>query len=96
MLLDRFSELFYRQQQAPLSGSARGQIISPAIRSAVAMKARLGTVGAELVTEELAAWSAPRLQFAVPDWYWLDAERTTCNCAVVVDVCAHQVAPGGK
>ena len=73
---------------------ACGQIISPAICPAVAMKARLlGIISSELVTEELAACGAPWLQFAVHDRQRLAAERTACRCAVAVGVCAHQVPP---
>jgi hypothetical protein len=78
--------------------SGRGacaQIVGPTIRFAVTPKARrLGIVGAELVTEELAACSAPRLQFAVHDWQRLDAERTACWCVSMESVGAHQISPG--
>jgi hypothetical protein len=78
--------------------SGRGvcaQIVGPTIRFAVTLKARrLGIVGAEFVTEELAACSAPRLQFAVHDWQRLDAERTACWCVSMESVGAHQISPG--
>jgi len=71
---------------------AGGQIVGLAICPAVALKARLlGIVSAEFITEELAAWGAPRLQFAVHDWQRLDAERTACRCVAEVGVCVHQV-----
>jgi hypothetical protein len=77
--------------------SGRGacaEIIGPAVRPTVALKARLlGVISAEFVTEEQAACGAPRLQFAVHDWQRLDAERTACGCAGMVSICAHQMPP---
>jgi hypothetical protein len=65
------------------------------LRFAVTLKARrLGIVGAKFVTEELAACSAPRLQFAVHDWQRLHAERTACWCVSMESVGAHQISPG--
>ena len=78
------------------SGQGAGeQIVGLAICPPVALKACLfGIVSAEFVTEELAAWGAPRLQFTVDDWQRLDTERTARRCVAEVGVSVHQVPHG--
>jgi hypothetical protein len=67
-----------------------GQIVGLAICPAVALKARLlSIVSAEFVTEELAAWGAPRMQSAVHGRQRLDAERATYLCVGIRSGCAH-------
>jgi hypothetical protein len=62
-----------------------------AIRTAAPSKARfLGIVSAEFVTEELAVWGTPRLQFAIQGRPRLAAKCTACCYVSIARVRVHR------